>query len=203
MKCPEKVTVKKEEDNWFIGILKLEFWQKVIFSENTCDPQEYKSEQTEMQRYISYFWGCIIRTPTTCLQKLTITHDVTQTKVCNLHTSPFGMQKQILRLQISMHHLIAVAVLHACYNLQVFQKNIAVMNSSGEYLARLNSCNPARLSSFFSQNWRIRIIVYNLTGLPHRGSHYSFGRPDMTPEGLHPTQSLARHPRFVTRWSSW
>lgn len=131
MKCPEKVTVKKEEDNWFIGILKLEFWQKVIFSENTCDPQEYKSEQTEMQRYISYFWGCIIRTPTTCLQKLTITHDVTQTKVCNLHTSPFGMQKQILRLQISMHHLIAVAVLHACYNLQVFQKNIAVMNSSG------------------------------------------------------------------------
>lgn len=131
MKCPEKVTVKKEEDNWFIGILKLEFWQKDIFSENTCDPQEYKSEQTEMQRYISYFWGCIIRTPTTCLQKLTITHDVTQTKVCNLHTSPFGMQKQILRLQISMHHLIAVAVLHACYNLQVFQKNIAVMNSSG------------------------------------------------------------------------
>lgn len=64
----------------------------------------------------TYLWGSIIGTPTTCLQKVTITHYIAQTKISNLHIT-FGVKKQVLRLEISVNYHIPVAVLHTRDNL--------------------------------------------------------------------------------------
>ncbi len=73
----------------------------------------------------SYFWGSIIRTATAGLEKLAITHNVAQTKICNLHTPPFCIKQQIFRFQVPMYHPVAVTVLYTCYNLIIHSTQIA------------------------------------------------------------------------------
>lgn len=63
-----------------------------------------------------YLRCCIIWATTTCLQKVTITHNITQAKVCNLNIA-FGVQKKVLWLKITMNHHVSMAIFNTRYDL--------------------------------------------------------------------------------------
>lgn len=67
---------------------------------------------------ISHLWSSIIRTTAVRFKKMTITCDIAKSKVGNLYVA-FGIQKKVLRLQISMNHLVEVAKFNAWNNLQL------------------------------------------------------------------------------------
>ena len=61
--------------------------------------------------YNTYLRSSIVGAATAGLQEMTITHDITQPKICNLDIH-LAVQKEVLGLQVSVDHHVAVAVLY-------------------------------------------------------------------------------------------
>ena len=69
-----------------------------------------------VHKITEYLRSSVVGASTARLQKMTISHDITQSKVSNLNIAP-RVQQQILRLEVSMDNHIAMAILHTRYYL--------------------------------------------------------------------------------------
>ncbi len=60
---------------------------------------------------MAHLRSSIVGTATAGLQKVPISHDIAEAKVSNLDVH-FAVQKQVLWLEVSVHHHVAMAILH-------------------------------------------------------------------------------------------
>jgi len=71
---------------------------------------------TGIQLSANNFRCCIIWTSTARLEEIAVCHDVTEAEVGNLDVHVL-VQKQVLRLEISVHNLVAVTIFDSAYDL--------------------------------------------------------------------------------------
>lgn len=111
-------TEKSIKDNTTTPNINL--WARIQFTRNNLHMEENGNFN---EHFIAYPWrtlawqqslylgSSIVWTPTTSLQKMAITHDITQAKVRNFNIA-FWIQKKIFWLEISMNYHVSVAVLN-------------------------------------------------------------------------------------------